>query len=79
MKTFWICVFGLGLSAIFCKAQNKPVIIGYVGGYKGLITINVSPQKLSIINYAFVDVRDNRAWLHSEATDTVNFRKLNEL
>ena len=70
---------GWALSAIICKAQDKPVIIGYVGGYQGLITVNVSPQKLSIINYAFVDVKDNRAWLHREATDTVNFRKLNEL
>jgi chitinase len=39
----------------------------------------VSPKKLSIINYAFVDVKDNRAWLHRQATDTVNFRKLNVL
>src|ERR1700683_302347 len=62
-----------------CKAQDKPVIIGYVGGYKGLITVNVSPNKLSIINYAFVDVRNNRAWLHREATDTINFRRLNLL
>jgi len=66
-------------SISFCKAQDKPVIIGYVGGYRGLITVNVSPNKLSIINYAFVDVRNNRAWLHREATDTINFRKLNEL
>jgi chitinase len=67
------------LSANFCKAQDKPVIIGYVGGYKGLINVNVSPKKLSIVNYAFVDVRNNRAWLHREATDTINFRRLNEL
>jgi len=65
--------------ASFCCAQDKPVIIGYVGGYKGLINVNVSPNKLSIINYAFVDIRNNRAWLHREATDTINFRKLNEL
>jgi len=62
-----------------CQAQNKPVIIGYVGGFRGLINVNVSPKKLSIINYAFVDVKDNRAWLHREATDTVNLRRLNEL
>lgn len=60
-------------------AQKKPVIIGYVVGYRGLIHVKVSPQKLSIINYAFVDVKDNRAWLHHEATDTLNFRMLNEL
>ncbi|HTE01092.1 MAG TPA: glycoside hydrolase family 18 protein [Mucilaginibacter sp.] len=65
----------------FCRAQIKirPVVIGYVGGYRGLITVNVSPNKLSVINYAFVDIKDNRAWLHREATDTVNFRRLNEL
>jgi chitinase len=79
MKKFWIFVLALCSSVIFCKAQDKPVIIGYVGGYRGLINVNVSPQKLSIINYAFVDVKNNRAWLHREATDTVNFRRLNEL
>lgn len=79
MSPVRICVLAWCLSAIICKAQDKPVIIGYVGGYKGLIAVNVSPQKLSIINYAFVDVKDNRAWLHRPATDTVNFRKLIEL
>src|ERR1700744_1639214 len=75
------CLVALAVCAFisFCKAQNTPVIIGYVGGYKGLINVNVSPKKLSIINYAFVDVKDNRAWLHREATDTINFRTLNEL
>ena len=33
----------------------------------------------SIINYAFVDIKNNRAWLHNEVTDTVNFRELTEL
>jgi chitinase len=82
MKKFCFVVFTLlGLLAVPCIAQVKesPVIIGYVGGYKGLINVNVSASKLSIINYAFVDVKDNRAWLHREATDTVNFRHLNEL
>ena len=67
--------------ANLCHAQVKerPVVIGYVGGYKGLINVNVSPKKLTIINYAFVDVKDNRAWLHREATDTINLRKLSEL
>lgn len=74
----------LGLSSIQCSmAQNikKPVIIGYVGGYNGnLVEINkIDPKRLSHINYAFVDIKDNLAWLHNEKTDTVNFRKLNEL
>ncbi|MGZ3752469.1 MAG: glycoside hydrolase family 18 protein [Mucilaginibacter sp.] len=74
---FFVSVFCLLTS--LCKAQDKPVIIGYVGGYRGLITVNVSASKLSIINYAFVDVKNNRAWLHREATDTINLRRLNEL
>jgi chitinase len=79
MKKFCLLTLIPVLLVIFCKAQDKPVIIGYVGGYKGLINVNVSPKKLSVINYAFVDVKDNRAWLHREATDTINFRRLNEL
>ena len=76
-----ICLLFVGCLVLtnLAKAQNKPVIIGYVGGFKGLITVNVSPKKLSVINYAFVDIKDNRAWLQNEKTDTVNFRKLNEL
>ncbi|MCO6498330.1 MAG: glycoside hydrolase family 18 protein [Chitinophagaceae bacterium] len=71
------------LLATFAEAQSlkKPVIIGYVGGYNGNIvkTENIAANKLSHINYAFVNVRDNRAVLDNEKTDTVNFRKLNEL
>lgn len=78
MKKFWVVLLGC-LSAVICGAQDRPVIIGYVGGYKGLINVKVSPQKLSIINYAFVDIKSNRAWLHRETTDTVNFRSLNGL
>ncbi len=60
--------------------KKKPVIIGYVGGFRGLInTDSINIRRLSHINYAFVDVKDNRAWLHNEATDTVNLRKLSEL
>jgi len=51
-----------------------------VGGFRGLInTDSIDVYRLSHINYAFVDVKDNRAWLHFEATDTVNLRRLNEL
>jgi chitinase len=79
MKRSWFFALVFCLLASFCKAQDSPVIIGYVGGYKGLINVNVSANKLSVINYAFVDIKDNRAWLHREATDTINFRRLNEL
>ena len=62
------------------KLKTKPVIIAYVGGFRGLADIDsLNPKKLSHINYAFVDVKDNRAWLHNEATDTINFRRLTEL
>ncbi len=62
------------------KAQSDKVIIGYVGGFRGLIkTELIDAKKLTHINYAFVDVRNNRAWLHREATDTVNFSHLNLL
>jgi chitinase len=58
-------------------AQRKKVIIGYVGGFRGLInTDQIAAKKLTHINYAFVDIKNNRAWLHREATDTINFRRL---
>jgi chitinase len=60
--------------------KRRPVIIGYVGGYRGLIAADsIDVWRLSHINYAFVDIKDNRAWLHNEATDTINLRKLSEL
>ncbi|HNP23382.1 MAG TPA: glycoside hydrolase family 18 protein [Panacibacter sp.] len=61
-------------------SHAKPVIIGYVGGYRGIADVeSVDAVRLSHINYAFVDIKDNRAWLHNEATDTINLRKLVEL
>jgi chitinase len=57
--------------------MHRHVIIGYVGGYRGLIdTAMVDASKLTIINYAFVDVQHNRAWLTHIKTDTTNFRYL---
>ncbi|MDB5088152.1 MAG: chitinase [Mucilaginibacter sp.] len=62
------------------KAQQKQVIIGYVGGYRGAVNTDlIAAKKLTHINYAFVDIRNNRAWLHKEATDTINFRNLSLL
>ncbi|MEO6188048.1 MAG: glycoside hydrolase family 18 protein [Ginsengibacter sp.] len=62
------------------RKDKKPVIIAYVGGFRGIAEIDaLDPNKLSHINYAFVDVKNNRAWLHNLATDTINFRRLNEL
>ena len=86
MKQLIILVSGI-ISFVFLpaiasgqKSKNKPVIIAYVGGFRGIADIDsMNPKKLSHINYAFVDVKDNRAWLHNEVTDTINFRNLNAL
>jgi chitinase len=61
--------------------RDKPfVIIGYVPGFRGEIDEGtIDAAKLTHINYAFVDVKDSLAWLHNLATDTVNFRRLNNL
>src|SRR5690606_38127273 len=59
---------------------KSPVIIGYVGGFRGLVDVdNIAANKLTHINYAFVNVVNNRAVLTNEKTDTVNFRKLKAL
>src|ERR1700759_2422775 len=73
-----IVIFGcLALSAWVARAQSGKVIIGYVAGCRGLTNTSIiQPKKLTHINYAFVDVRNNRAWLHNERTDTTNFRNL---
>ncbi len=67
------------LSAINYRAK-KPVVIGYVTGYSGLIdpeTIDV--KKLTHINYAFVNVKNNQAHLDNEKRDAENFKRLNSL
>ncbi|KAA0993698.1 glycoside hydrolase family 18 protein [Dyadobacter aurulentus] len=62
-------------------AQKKKYIVnGYVGGFRGLVkTEEIDVQKLTHINYAFVNVQDSLAVLTNLATDSTNFRKLNEL
>jgi chitinase len=66
-----------------CLAADvpKPVVIGYVGGYRGKVikTELIPAAKLTHINYAFVNVQHNRAVLSRERTDTVNLRLLGEL
>ncbi len=62
------------------KAAHKYVVIGYVGGYKGLVDTSVlDVKKLTHINYAFVNIQHNRAWLTNLKTDSVNFKNLNLL
>lgn len=78
--SFLFCSATSILSPFFEKPKPKPVIIAYIGGFRGLIgTDSIDVWRLSHINYAFIDIKDNRAWLHFEATDTVNLRKLSEL
>jgi len=78
--SFLFCAAIMIAPSYFIKPKTKPVIICYVGGFRGLIaTDSIDVWRLSHINYAFVDIKDNRAWLHNEATDTVNLRKLSEL
>lgn len=73
-----ICISISGTSS--GKAANKPVIIGYVGGYKGLVnTDQIDARKLTHINYAFVNVKNGEAFLTNLKTDSTNFRKLNLL
>ncbi|REA58533.1 chitinase [Dyadobacter luteus] len=60
--------------------KSKPVVIGYVGGFHGLLDVaNIDVEKLTHINYAFVDIKEGKAFLTNEKTDSTNFRKLNLL
>lgn len=80
-----LCLLPFLLPSITLQAQKatkkaKYVIIGYVGGYKGVANMEmVNPEKLTHINYAFVNVKNNRAFLSHEKTDTINFRNLVQL
>ena len=49
--------------------SKKPVVIGYVGGFKGLLdTEKIDAEKLTHINYAFVDIKKGKAFLTNEKT-----------
>lgn len=77
ITTLLICLT-ISLPAI--AQPKKHVIIGYVGGYRGLIdTTMINAKKLTHLNYAFVNVKDNRAWLTNIKTDTTNFKNLLKL
>jgi chitinase len=82
-RVFMLAVFSCLLmqtNALMAQSNNDKVIIGYVGGYRGLAKIDIiAAKKLTHINYAFVDIKNNRAWLHREATDTINLRHLTML
>lgn len=71
---------GLALLSATKKAEKKPVVIGYVTGYSGLINPDeIAAEKLTHINYAFVNVKNNQAFLQNLKTDTTNFLRLNTL
>ncbi|WP_159466655.1 glycoside hydrolase family 18 protein [Dyadobacter sp. 3J3] len=60
--------------------ESRPVVIGYVGGFHGLVdTDKIDVKKLTHINYAFVNIENGLAFLTNEKTDSTNFRKLNLL
>ncbi|RYD74429.1 MAG: glycoside hydrolase family 18 protein [Sphingobacteriales bacterium] len=62
------------------KNAKRKVVIGYVGGYKGLADLSrIDAKKLTHINYAFVNIKENRAFLQREGTDTLNFQNLVKL
>ncbi|MCF2486685.1 glycoside hydrolase family 18 protein [Dyadobacter sp. CY347] len=86
-----ICIVAPLMLATACKSEEKkdetaattdstttkPVVIGYVGGFRGLVnTERIEVDKLTHINYAFVDVQKGKAFLTNEKTDSTNFRKL---
>jgi chitinase len=61
-------------------STGKPAVIGYVGGFHGLLhTEEIDVEKLTHINYAFVDVKEGKAFLSNLKTDSTNFRNLNLL
>ncbi len=58
----------------------KPVVIGYVTGYSGLVNPDqINAQKLTHINYAFVNIKNNQAYLDNAKRDSTNFVRLNSL
>src|SRR5690606_14239125 len=57
-------------------STRRPVVIGYVGGFHGLLnTGNIDAKMLTHINYAFIDIKDGKAFLSNEKSDTTNFRQ----
>lgn len=66
-----------GMEQTQSQAQRKRVVIGYVPGFRGEFDEKtIDADKLTHINYAFVNVKDSIAWLTNIATDTINFRRL---
>jgi chitinase len=84
IQLFFLLLFVIQLSCSEkpkeSPSPDKKIIVGYVPGFRGILDqLSIDANKLTHINYAFVDVQDSMAWLTNIATDTVNFRILNEL
>jgi len=74
-----IMIVSFSISSKSVPPKNK-VIIAYAGGFRGLMNMDsIHAEKLTHINYAFVDIKDNIAYLHQEATDTINLINLKKL
>ena len=86
-RSIKLFLFLLIISLVSCKEKpktlpslQKKIIVGYVPGFRGTLDeLSIDADKLTHINYAFVDVQDSMAWLTNIETDTVNFRILNKL
>jgi len=66
--------------AVPAQKKKKYIVNAYVGGFRGLANVEeIDAEKLTHINYAFVNVQDSMAVLTNLATDSTNFRKLNGL
>ncbi len=67
-------------SVVLAQKKKKHIVNAYVGGFRGLANVEeIDAEKLTHINYAFVNVQDSLAVLTNLATDSTNFRKLNGL
>ena len=79
-------LLSVAFAMIFCMAmkkpvnKTKPVVIGYVGGYRGLVdTSLLDVTKLTHINYAFINIKNGMAFLNNQFTDSVNLVSLSRL
>ena len=68
------------MQSFILQAQPKKVVIAYVFSIKKIINPDsIDAAKLTHINYAFVNVRDGKAWLEQPGIDSINFEHLREL
>jgi chitinase len=75
-----IALLSLQVPEAVGQKKKKYIVNAYVGGFRGLANVEeIDAEKLTHINYAFVNVQDSLAVLTNLATDSTNFRKLNAL